>query len=233
MNKMKHSKKTATNKKGGNAVKNKKAVVILSGGMDSTTLLYKMIHDGFQCQAVSFDYGQRHKKELEFAKAICEKLSVGHRIVDVSSINQLLQGSALTSDIAVPEGHYAEPTMKQTVVPNRNMIMISLAVGYAVSLEAGTVAFGAHAGDHAIYPDCRKEFVKALNKSTMIANYQPVRVIAPFLNLDKGDIAIIGKELGVDFSNTWTCYKGEDKPCGKCGACVERAEAMKKAGVKE
>lgn len=225
---------TATKKKGGVAVKNKKAVVIISGGMDSTVLLYKMIANGFKCYALSFDYGQRHRKELEFAKKTCDKLNISHKVVDVTSINQLLQGSSLTSNyIDVPEGHYEHESMKQTVVPNRNAIMLSLAVGYAVSLQAGTVAFGAHGGDHEIYLDCREEFVKALNKSTMIANYQPVRVIAPFLKLDKGDIAILGSELGVNFAQTWTCYKGQDKPCGKCGACRERADAMKKAGINE
>lgn len=202
--------------------------------MDSVTLLYKMLADGYTCVALSFDYGQRHKKELQFAKKTCIKLNVGHKIVDVRSINSLLQGSALTSrEVDVPEGHYEEPTMKMTVVPNRNMIMLSLAVGYAVSLEANIVAFGAHAGDHAIYPDCREEFIKELNDATLIANYQPVQVIAPFINMTKGDIAKLGKELGVDYSLTWTCYKGLNKPCGKCGACSERREAMEFAGIIE
>lgn len=207
----------------------KKAIVILSGGMDSTTLLYHVLAFKFEAYALSFNYGQRHKTELYYAKKTCEKLSVDHKIVDVTSINELLQGSALTSDIAVPEGHYEDESMKLTVVPNRNMIFLSLATGYAVSLGAEDVFFGAHAGDHAIYPDCRPEFVEALNKSTRIANYTPVRIHAPFIHADKGDIANMGKELGVDYSLTWTCYMGLDKPCQKCGACQERAEAFKKA----
>ncbi len=212
----------------------KKAVVILSGGMDSTTLLYKVLADGYKVEALSFNYGQRHKKELRYASKTCKKLGVPHRIVDVSVINNLVQGSALTSkDISVPEGHYAQENMKLTVVPNRNMIMLALATGYAVSKDCNHVFFGAHAGDHAIYPDCRQEFVSALSAVTEIANYVPVTIHAPFLNLDKGDIAILGKELNVDYSLTWTCYKGKEKPCGKCGACVERKEAFDKAKTQD
>ncbi len=209
----------------------KKAIVILSGGMDSTTLLYQVLSQGYEVHALSFNYGQRHKVELEYAKKTCDKLEISHIVADITGINQLLQGSSLTSDIPVPEGHYAQETMKQTVVPNRNMILLSLATGYAVSLGANNVFFGAHAGDHAIYPDCRNEFIEELNKSTRIANYVPVEIHAPFIKMDKGDIAILGVKLGVDFSLTHTCYKGEDISCGKCGACVERLEAFAKAGV--
>lgn len=208
-----------------------KAVVILSGGMDSATLLYKVINDGYSPYVLSFDYGQRHKKELEYAKRLTSKLDVPHIIVPLD-INSLLQGSALTSpDMPVPEGHYAQENMKQTVVPNRNMIMLSIATGYAVSIGAENVFFGAHAGDHAIYPDCRKDFVDALNLATKIANYTPVLIHAPFLDMDKGDIAIMGLELNVPYGDTWTCYKGEEIPCGVCGACVERAEAFAKAAA--
>lgn len=209
-----------------------KVVIIYSGGMDSYTLLNQAIGNGEEVYALSFDYGQRHKRELTYAKTETIKLGIPHKIVDIRGVNELLQGSALTSSsVAVPEGHYAEPSMKQTVVPNRNMIMLSMAIGYAVSIGAPVVRFGAHAGDHAIYPDCRKEFVDALNVVAAIANYQPVRVEVPFIELDKGDIAILGREMGLDYSRTWTCYKGEEEPCGKCGACVERAEAMEKAGL--
>lgn len=208
-----------------------KIVVIFSGGMDSTTLLYKMHKEENEIYALSFNYGQKHSKELEFAKKTCEKLNINHKIVDITSINQLLQGSSLTSDIEVPEGHYEEEIMKSTVVPNRNMIFLSLAIGYAVSIGSNKVYYAAHSGDHAIYPDCRPEFVEKMNFVSKIANYEPVTIETPFLNIDKGDIAIIGKELGVDFSETWTCYKGKDEPCGKCGACVERKEALEKAGL--
>jgi 7-cyano-7-deazaguanine synthase len=209
----------------------KKCVLIFSGGMDSFTLLHDLIATGYEVHAVSFDYGQRHSKELNYAHDCCETLGVEHRIVDVSSINQLMQGSALTSNIKVPEGHYAEQSMKSTVVPNRNMIMLSLATAYAVSIQAPEVYIGAHAGDHAIYPDCRPEFITMLSAVTEIANYQPVAIHAPYINLSKGQIAEIGKHLELDYSQAWTCYNGREKACGKCGACQERIEAMAEAGI--
>lgn len=210
-----------------------KAVVIYSGGMDSFTLLNEVVQDHrfSDVYALSFNYGQRHKKELEYAAAVCGELSVQHKVVDISAINELLQGSALTSDIDVPEGHYEEESMKDTVVPNRNMILLSLATGYAVSLGAEVVFYGAHGGDHAIYPDCRPEFVRAMNGVTTIANWTPVTVVTPYLEIDKGDIAVRGKELGLDYGKSWTCYNGREKACGKCGACQERLEAMAKAGI--
>ena len=188
-------------------MENSKSVIILSGGMDSTTLLYDLIaEEGPEIYALTFNYGQRHKKETEYAKRTCEKLNISQKIIDITSINELLQGSALTSNIEIPQGHYEDENMKQTVVPNRNMILLSLAVGYAVSIGANRVLFGAHAGDHTIYPDCRPEFVSALNEVTKISNFLPVEVLAPYLDKDKGDIALIGKKLGVDYSLTWTCY---------------------------
>lgn len=209
------------------------SVVIVSGGMDSTTLLYKIVKEGEEAYALSFNYGQRHKKELEMVKKICEKLRVPYKIIDITSINELLKGSALTDNIDVPEGYYEDENMKITVVPNRNMIMLSLAIGYAVSIGAKKVYYAAHSGDHAIYPDCRPRFVEKMNEVSKIANYQPVEVVAPFLHMDKGDIVKLGKELGVDYSLTWTCYKGGEKACGKCGACMERLEAFEKAGLKD
>jgi len=209
----------------------KKAVVVLSGGMDSTTLLYKVKKEGFQVTALSFDYGQKHVKELEVAKQTCIELDISHEIINLAGIKQVMKNSALTDNIEVPEGHYNDENMKSTVVPNRNMIMVSIAIAEAVSIEAEAVYLGVHGGDHAIYPDCRKEFIEKLNEVSKIANYHPVEIRAPYLEYDKGDIAIEGKELGVDYSLTWTCYKGEEKPCGKCGSCVERAEAFEKAGM--
>jgi 7-cyano-7-deazaguanine synthase len=203
-----------------------KVVVIYSGGMDSYTVLNKVIQQGNDVHAVSFNYGQRHNKELIFAKNVCEKHKVEHKIVDISSINQLIGGSALTDDIDVPEGHYAEESMKTTVVPNRNMIMLSMAVGYAVSIEAEAVYFGAHSGDHAIYPDCRTEFVDAMNEVCKIANYQAVEVRAPYLAMSKIDILRDGISMGLDYQETWTCYNGQEKACGRCGACQERLEAF-------
>jgi 7-cyano-7-deazaguanine synthase len=203
-----------------------KVVVIYSGGMDSFTVLNKAMQQGYDVHAVSFNYGQRHSKELLFAKRVCEQHNIEHKIVDISSINQLIGGSALTDDIDVPEGNYEEESMKTTVVPNRNMIMLSMAVGYAVSIEAEAVYFGAHSGDHAIYPDCRTEFVDAMNSVCKIANYQAVEIRAPYLAVSKIDILREGLAMGLDYSDTWTCYKGLEKACGRCGACQERLEAF-------
>jgi len=215
--------------------KNMSAVVILSGGMDSTTLLYDTLNRGYKVRALSFNYGQRHVRELEYAKATCTVLKIQHKVVDLTPINSLLQGSALTSpSIKVPRGHYTSPSMKATVVPNRNMILLSLAIGYAISIKANHVFYGAHAGDHSIYPDCRREFVTAMQRIARICDYRKIRLHAPYLRIDKGDIVIIGKKLKVDYSSTWTCYDPkEDKACGHCGACTERLEAFKKAGIKD
>jgi len=199
--------------------------------MDSTTLLYKLLADQHEVTAISFNYGQRHSRELDQAKATCEKLGVPHKIVDISFIKDLVSNSALTGDIEVPEGHYAQENMKLTVVPNRNMIMASIAIGYAVNLDYNEVALGVHAGDHAIYPDCREVFIDALKEIALVANFKAIHIYTPFLHKDKGDIALLGKELGVDYSLSHTCYKGKEIPCGKCGACVERAEAFAKAGI--
>ncbi|AZN33138.1 7-cyano-7-deazaguanine synthase QueC [Pseudoalteromonas sp. Xi13] len=203
-----------------------KVVVIYSGGMDSFTVLNKALQQGHDVYALSFDYGQRHVKELEVAENVCEKLNVPHKIVDISAINQLIGGSSLTDDIDVPEGHYEEESMKSTIVPNRNMILLSLAVGYAVSLKASKVYYGAHSGDHAIYPDCRPEFVQKMDDVCRIANYDAVEIFSPYLNNTKIDILTDGIKMGLDYSQTWTCYNGREKACGKCGACQERLEAF-------
>lgn len=209
-----------------------KAVVVLSGGMDSATLLALALAEGFEVHALSFNYGQRHSKELESAKAQAEAAGIVHHVVDLP-ITDLLGGSALTDDIDVPEGHYADENMKLTVVPNRNAIMLSIAMGYAVSIKAPLIFFGAHAGDHAIYPDCRPEFVGAMNMVGKLANYEIVTVRAPFIDMDKGQIAALGLKLGVDYAKTWTCYKGGEVACGKCGSCTERLEAFEFAGIED
>ena len=203
-----------------------KVVVIYSGGMDSFTVLHNAIRAGHDVYALSFNYGQRHVKELVCAQNVCQELGIHHKIVDISAINQLIGGSSLTSDIAVPEGHYAADNMKSTVVPNRNMILLSLAVGYAVSLDAQAVYYGAHCGDHFIYPDCRPEFVQKMNDVCQIANYDPVDIISPYLHQTKIDILTDGLAMGLDYSKTWTCYNGREKACGKCGSCQERLEAF-------
>lgn len=207
----------------------KKAVLIYSGGMDSFTLLHHILASGLarsDIATLTFNYGQKHVKEVEYAKHVCAELGLEHKVVDISAINSLLGGSSLTDDIAIPEGHYEADNMKSTVVPNRNMILLSLAIAYAVSLEADTVYYGAHSGDHAIYPDCRPEFVQKMDEVSRIANFQPVAISTPFVNMSKIDILARGMELGLDYTHTWTCYNGREKACGKCGACVERLEAF-------
>ncbi|HAW93707.1 MULTISPECIES: 7-cyano-7-deazaguanine synthase QueC [unclassified Arsukibacterium] len=204
-----------------------KVVVIYSGGMDSFTVLQKAVAAGHDVYALSFNYGQRHVKELICAANVCKELNIKHKIVDISAINQLIAGSSLTSDIDVPEGHYAADNMKSTIVPNRNMILLSLAVGYADSIGARAVHYGAHSGDHFIYPDCRPEFVQKMNDVCQIANYQPVDIVSPYLYQTKIEILADGLAMGLDYSKTWTCYNGRDKACGKCGSCQERLEAFK------
>lgn len=205
-----------------------KAVVIFSGGMDSFTVLNRAIKDGLEVYALTFDYGQRHVKEIKYAQRACDELGVSHKIVDISAISGIIAGSSLTDNIDVPEGHYEADSMKQTVVPNRNMILLSLAIGYAVSLEATKVYYGAHSGDHAIYPDCRPEFVKKMQDVSAIANYEAVDIVVPYLNADKIEILTDGISMGLDYGLTWTCYNGREKACGKCGACQERLEAFAK-----
>lgn len=206
-------------------------VVIYSGGMDSYTLLHVARAQGLNVHALSFNYGQRHVRELESASAVCESLDIPHKVIDIRAMGEVMAGSALTSDVDVPEGHYEEDSMKATVVPNRNMILLSLATGYAVTVGASAVWYGAHGGDHAIYPDCRPEFVEKMDAVCRVANYEPVAVEAPFMALDKGEILAEGLKLGLDYSQTWTCYNGRERACGRCGSCVERLEAFASHGV--
>lgn len=203
-----------------------KVVVIYSGGMDSFTVLNHAINQGHDIYALSFNYGQRHVRELDAASHVCRSLKIPHKVVDITAINSLLAGSSLTSDSAIPEGHYEADSMQSTVVPNRNMILLSLAIGYAVSIGAEAVFYGAHSGDHAIYPDCRPEFVEKMNAVSLVANYDPVRIEVPYLNNDKAEILAAGLAMNLDYSQTWTCYNGREKACGKCGACIERLEAF-------
>lgn len=204
----------------------KKAVVIYSGGMDSFTVLHRALADGFEVFPLSFHYGQRHSKELDCAAAVCTALGLDHKLVDIRSINTLLAGSALTDDIDVPTADYAEGNMKATVVPNRNMILLSLAIGYAVSIDADEVYYGAHSGDHDIYPDCRPEFVEAMNQVSQLANYKAIPVRSPYLYNSKADILADGLRMGLDYGQTWTCYNGRDLACGQCSACRERLGAF-------
>ena len=213
-----------------------KAIAIFSGGLDSTTMVYQLKNIGFELDLVSFYYGQRHAKELTFAAATAEKLGMQHDIVDLSGLAHLLapSGSSLVSDTDVPDGHYAEDSMKATVVPNRNMIMLSIATGIAVARGAECIATGVHAGDHFIYPDCRPMFIDAMDHAVRVANEgfgawpadHGSIVVAPYLYSTKEDIASMALSLGVPLDETWSCYKGGDIHCGTCGTCVERLEAI-------
>ncbi|MEO9275359.1 7-cyano-7-deazaguanine synthase QueC [Marinomonas sp. 5E14-1] len=203
-----------------------KAIVVYSGGMDSFTVLNTAIQRGLDVYALSFNYGQKHNKELEVAALVCKELSIPHKVVDITAINSLMSNSSLTGDADIPEGHYEDENMKSTVVPNRNMVLLSMAIAYAVSLEADKVYYGAHSGDHHIYPDCRPEFVEAMNAVSKIANYQSVEIVTPFLYSSKGEILKAGLDMQLDYGKTWTCYNGREKSCGKCGACYERLEAF-------
>jgi len=211
-----------------------KSIVVHSGGMDSSVLLYQLVQAGDEVKTISIDYGQRHKKEIIQAKEMAKSLGIEHQVADLTSITHLLSGSALTSpDIEVPEGHYAEDNMKATVVPNRNMILLSVATGWAVSQKFDRVAYAAHSGDHAIYPDCRTEFADILGQAIEMADWQKVSLYRPFVDITKADIDAIGAKIGVPFEKTWSCYKGLDLHCGKCGTCVERREAFHLAGVED
>jgi 7-cyano-7-deazaguanine synthase len=204
-----------------------RGVLILSGGVDSTTLLYRMLSEGYQVEALTFNYAQRHKKEIECAAAIAGKLNVAHRIVDLGSLACLLGDSALLGGIDVPECHYTEEAAKKTVVPNRNMIMLAIAAGYAEAREIPEVFYAAHKNDSTIYPDCRPEFVEALRPAIRLGTaWHPVELQAPFVNLSKAQIVKLGLQLHVPYEMTWSCYRGEDRPCGTCPTCIERQEAF-------
>lgn len=211
-----------------------KAIIIISGGMDSTTALHQAKKKYDEVEGLSFDYGSKHNhKEIPFAQYHCNNLGINHRIVKLRFINELFKSDLLKSGGEIPEGHYEQENMKSTVVPFRNGIMLAIACGYAESVDADKIIIGSHSGDHAIYPDCRNEFNRAMSKAMRLGTYKNVQLEAPFEKLRKEDIAKLGNELGVDFSKTWSCYRGGELHCGKCGTCVERKEAFKLAGLKD
>jgi|TARA_B100001964_G_C14257462_1_gene613258 7-cyano-7-deazaguanine synthase len=206
----------------------------MSGGLDSTTLLHWVIKKGYMPFVLSFNYGQRHKKELKFAQNTCKKLKVNHKILDLENIQSLLLGSALTSeDVEVPESHYSHASQKKTVVPNRNAIMINIAIGYAISNRINKIFYAAHYNDRAIYPDCRWEYIQSQNTTSNLANDEHIEIIAPFVEKTKEEIVRLGAELGVSFENTWSCYKGGNQSCGVCGTCRERIEAFQLSKIKD
>lgn len=214
-----------------------KTIVICSGGLDSVSLAHKVAAEHELIGLVSFDYGQRHKKELEFAARCGERLGVPYDLIDMRHIGRHLSGSALidnpADDLEVPDGHYAEETMKITVVPNRNAIMLAIAFGIGAAKGADAVAAAVHGGDHFIYPDCRPEFATAFEamQKQALEGYADIRLYTPFIHQPKSAIVTEGLRHNTPFADTWSCYKGGALHCGRCGTCVERREAFDLAGV--
>ena len=210
----------------------KDSVIIVSGGMDSITLLYDKKDE--IALGISFDYGSNHNaKEIPLAEMHCRRLGIKHITINLDFMHRYFKSSLLEGAEAIPEGHYADDNMKSTVVPFRNGIMLSIAIGIAESNNLKKVLIANHGGDHTIYPDCRPEFIKAIDAAAYAGTFVKAHVEAPYTNITKGDIARIGKQLGLDYTETWSCYKGGDKHCGKCGTCVERKEALAEAGIKD
>ncbi|MBR9649604.1 7-cyano-7-deazaguanine synthase QueC [Thalassovita aquimarina] len=210
-----------------------KTLVICSGGLDSVSLAHMVADQQNLTRLVSFDYGQRHRKELDFAARCATRLGVPHHVIDMRTIGAALTGSALIDDIDVPDGHYAEDTMKITVVPNRNAIMLTIAFGIAAANGDEAVATAVHGGDHFIYPDCRPAFTESFDAMQRAAldGYADVRLSTPFVHRSKADIVTEGARVNTPFADTWSCYKGGEHHCGRCGTCVERREAFDLAGI--
>jgi len=210
-----------------------KTLVICSGGLDSVTLADKVAAERDLAGLISFDYGQRHAKELDSAAACAARLGVPHHVIDIRGVGAALSGSALTDDLDVPDGHYAEDTMKVTVVPNRNAIMLAIAFGMASAQKADAVAAAVHGGDHFIYPDCRPGFIDAFQsmENKALDSMGEVELYTPFVTISKADIVTEGAKHNTPFAETWSCYKGGALHCGRCGTCVERREAFHLAGI--
>ena len=209
-----------------------KTVVLLSGGMDSVVALHHARREHEILAALSFDYGAKHNdREIPFAKWHADRLSIPHITVPLAFIGEQFESDLLQKGGEIPKGHYEEETMKKTVVPFRNGIMLSIAGGFAESKGAHGLVIAAHSGDHAIYPDCREDFLSAMADAIRLGTYARVEVMRPFVTMTKTEIARRGHDLGVDFSQTWSCYVGGDVQCGECGTCVERREAFLLAGI--
>jgi len=211
-----------------------KACVLLSGGMDSVTVFHQALRDSEVTACLSFDYGAKHNaREIPFAKLHAERAGVPHHVVSLDFMDRLFKSDLLRSGGEIPEGHYAEDSMKKTVVPFRNGIMLSIAAGFAESIGADAVTIAAHSGDHAIYPDCREPFMREMGEAMEQGTYAGIKLLRPFIDMDKAAIARRGAELDVDFAETWSCYKGGKIHCGVCGTCVERREAFLLAGLQD
>ena len=208
----------------------KDSVIIVSGGMDSITLLYDKKNE--IALGISFNYGSNHNaKEIPLAEMHCRRLGIKHITINLDFMGQYFKSSLLEGGEAIPEGNYADENMKSTVVPFRNGIMLSIAIGIAESNNLKKVLIANHGGDHTIYPDCRPEFIKAIDAAAYAGTFVNANVEAPYTHITKGDIARIGKRLGLNYAETWSCYKGADKHCGRCGTCIERKEALTEAGI--
>ena len=208
----------------------KDSIIIVSGGLDSITLLYDKAET--IALAVSFDYGQNHaSRELPFAALHCQRLGIRHIIIPLQFMQQYFKSSLLEGSDKIPEGHYEEENMKSTVVPFRNGIMLAIAAGIAESHNLNRIYIANHGGDHTIYPDCRPEFIKAMTAATQAGTFNNTRIEAAFPHITKADIVRIGTKLGINYAETWSCYKGGDCHCGKCGTCIERKEAFREAGL--
>lgn len=210
----------------------KDSVLIVSGGMDSITMLYE--YSDRIAIGLSFDYGSNHNaREIPFARLHCERLGIRHVVIGLDFMHRYFKSSLLEGADAIPEGHYASDNMKSTVVPFRNGIMLAIAAGIAESNGLRHVMMANHGGDHAIYPDCRPEFVSAFGAAVRAGTYEGITVEAPYTDITKADIARRGRALGIDYSETWSCYKGGERHCGRCGTCVERREALAGAGIED
>lgn len=210
----------------------KDSIIVVSGGMDSVTLLHEYASE--IALAVTFDYGANHNaREIECARKNCEMLGIEHLVIPLQFMKRYFESSLLSGAEDIPEGHYEEENMKSTVVPFRNGIMLSVACGLAESRGLRHVLLANHGGDHAIYPDCRPGFIDAMSRAMEEGTYEHISILAPYTNITKADIAKRGKSLNLDYSLTYSCYKGGEKHCGRCGTCVERKEAMLEAGIED
>ena len=210
----------------------KDSVIVVSGGMDSVTLLYEKKDE--IALGISFDYGSNHNhNELPLAALHCQRLGIAHVVIPLGFIHQYFKSSLLESGESIPDGSYDEENMKSTVVPFRNGVMLAVAAGIAESNGLTKVLIANHGGDHTIYPDCRPEFIVAMDAAVEAGTFARVRVVAPYTNISKADIARRGGALGIDYAETWSCYKGGDVHCGTCGTCVERKEALREAGIED
>ena len=214
----------------------KRAVVLMSGGLDSSVLASLLISQGWEVSGLSINYGQRHLRELQAATAYCKAQGIPHRSVAIDGFASLVPCSSQTSDgIEVPHGHYADESMRVTFVPNRNMVMLSIAAAHAIGIRATALGIAAHAGDHTIYPDCRREFMYAFMDAVRAGNWDAdeLQLTTPFVMMSKADIAHIGNSIGAPMHLTYSCYEGRAKHCGRCGTCVERKEAFAGAGIQD